>query len=72
MLASGGSSNGERPLPSIGEWTAVASANRGVLGTWRADCEEFAEDSDAVRPLVSCSGAGLLAVRFVLVLRAAE
>lgn len=51
----------------MGEWTAVASANRGVLGTWRADCEELDDDSDAVRPLVSCSGAGLLAVRFVLV-----
>jgi hypothetical protein len=71
MMASGGSSNGDRPLPSIGEWTAVASANRGVLGTWRADCEELDEDSDAVRPL-SCNGVGLLAVRFVLVLRAAE
>lgn len=62
MLASGGSSNGERPLPSIGEWTAVASANRGVLGTWSADCVELVEDSDAVRPL-SWSGVGLLAVR---------
>lgn len=56
----------------MGEWTAVASANRGVLGIWRPDCEELVDDSDAVRPLESCNGAGLLAVRSVLVLRAAE
>jgi hypothetical protein len=68
MLASGGSSNGERPLPSMGEWTAVASAKRGVRGTWRVESEEVEEDSDAVRSLFSWSGVGFaLAGEAVLV-----
>lgn len=42
-LVSGGSANGDRlsSLGSIGEYTAVASAKRGVRGT-------FSDDSDTV------------------------
>jgi len=43
----GGSANGERlsSLGSIGEYTVVASAKRGVLGTLSDDAEEELDEA---------------------------
>jgi hypothetical protein len=55
-LAVGGSANGDRLLSfgSIGEYTVVASAKRGVRGTLMDAVEP--EELDEVRSRVRCSG----------------
>lgn len=53
-MVSGGSANGDRlsSLGSIGEYTVVASAKRGVRGTFSDDSDMV----DAVRSLVKGVG----------------
>jgi hypothetical protein len=60
MFDSGGSANGDRSGGSIGEYTAVASAKRGVLGpgTLRESVEESEETLADVPVLIK--GGGLL------------
>jgi hypothetical protein len=57
---SGGSANGDRSGGSIGEYTAVASAKRGVLGpgTLRESAEE--SDETLAEVCVLINGGGLL------------
>ena len=57
-MISGGSANGERSGGSIGEYTVVASAKRGVLGTLSESREESDERLADVR--VRTSGGGRL------------
>jgi len=47
VLGAGGSANGDRlsSLGSTGEYTDVASANRGVLGTLSDDAEEELDEA---------------------------
>jgi hypothetical protein len=54
-LVSGGSANGDllSSLGSIGEYTVVASANRGVLGTFKDASDDML---DIVRSLVKGVG----------------
>ena len=59
-LDSGGSANGDLSGPSIGEYTAVASAKRGVLGP--GTLRESAEESDAAVPVLINGGGRLFCV----------
>jgi len=61
VFAFGGSAKGDRPSfdGSIGEYTLVASANRGVRGGLREDSFEDIDESESVLDLRSItSGAG--------------